>query len=380
MTMATIRKRKRKDGTFGYTAQIRIMRDGQQVYQESQTFDRQQAAKAWAAKREAELAEPGAIERASRGGHLMRDVILRYLDEYERVRPMGETKHRTLRAIARSWLGDVADRDLSHQVLVEYAQWRLGPEGGGAAPATISNDFAHLGSVVSVARLAWGYEVDTHVVQDARPVLKKLNLVTRSRERDRRPELDELDKLLAYFFDRLVWKPTAIHMPKVIAFAIFSTRRQEEICRIRWDDLDEAGKRVLVRDMKNPGDKIGNHVWCHLPEEAMQIIQSMPRECPQIFPFNAATVSRNWTDTCHLLGIEGLTFHDLRHDGVSRLFEMDWDIPRVASVSGHRNWNSLRRYTHLRGRGDPYASWKWMERILESPVDLGNRVKRKGSI
>jgi predicted oxidoreductase len=45
--MATIRKRKRKDGTFGYTAQIRIMRGGWQVYQESRTFDRQVAAQAW---------------------------------------------------------------------------------------------------------------------------------------------------------------------------------------------------------------------------------------------------------------------------------------------------------------------------------------------
>lgn len=42
--MATIRKRKRKDGTYGYTVQIRIMRDSLQAYQESQTFDRQQVA------------------------------------------------------------------------------------------------------------------------------------------------------------------------------------------------------------------------------------------------------------------------------------------------------------------------------------------------
>ena len=66
--MATIRKRKRKDGSYGYTAQIRIMQGGVQVYQESQTFDRHQTAKAWATKREAELAAPGAIARANRKG------------------------------------------------------------------------------------------------------------------------------------------------------------------------------------------------------------------------------------------------------------------------------------------------------------------------
>ena len=53
--MATIRARKLADGTVSYTAQIRIKRDGVQVYQESQTFARKQAAQAWVRKRETEL-------------------------------------------------------------------------------------------------------------------------------------------------------------------------------------------------------------------------------------------------------------------------------------------------------------------------------------
>jgi len=44
--MNTIASRCRKDGTTGYTVQIRIMRDGTRVYQESQTFDWRQAAQA----------------------------------------------------------------------------------------------------------------------------------------------------------------------------------------------------------------------------------------------------------------------------------------------------------------------------------------------
>jgi len=71
----------------------------------------------------------------------------------------------------------------------------------------------------------------------------------KSQARDRRPSLDELDKLLTHFLE-------------------CSARRQEEIVRITWADLDIEGNRVLVRDMKNPGEKIGNHVWCDLPEEA----------------------------------------------------------------------------------------------------------------
>jgi integrase len=43
-----------------------------------------------------------------------------------------------------------------------------------------------------------------------------------------------------------------------------------------------------------------------------------------------------------------LHFHDLRHEGISRLFESDWNFPQVASVSGHKDWKMLERYTHLR--------------------------------
>lgn len=373
--MATIRPRKKADGTISYTAQIRINRDKVTVYQESQTFARKQAAVAWAKRRETELAEPGAIERASRVGHTVKQMIERYLVEAEKARPLGETKRRTLNAIKNSYLGEKVDSDITQQVLVDYALWRMSPEGGGIKPQTAGNDMAHLGSVLSLARAAWGYEIDRQAMPDARLVLKKFGYNMRSRERDRRPTLDELDKVLEHFFKMLDRRPSVIHMPKVVAFAIYSTRRMDEITRILWEDLDEHRQAVKVRDMKNPGQKIGNDVWCYLPDEAWSIVQSMPRECAQIFPYNTDSIGTAWSKACKMTGIEGLHFHDLRHEGVSRLFEMDLDIPRVSSVSGHRDWNSLRRYNHLRGRGDRYMAWKWLDQIIQAPVKLGARVE-----
>ncbi|WEA19044.1 site-specific integrase [Pseudomonas juntendi] len=375
--MATIRARKKADGTVSYTVQIRLKKKGVLVYQEAQTFARKQAAQAWAKRRETELAEPGAIERANRGGHAVKDMIDRYLVEAEKARPLGKTKRQTLLAIKNSYLGDVVDSDISQQVLVDYALWRMSFEGGGIKPQTAGNDLAHLGSVLSLARAAWEYEINPQAMPDARLVLKRLGYNMKSRERDRRPTLEELDKVFEHFFEMLARRPTVIHMPKVVAFAIFSTRRMDEIARIRWEDLDEHRQAVKVRDMKNPGQKIGNDVWCHLPDEAWAIVQSMPRQCAQIFPYNTDSIGTAWSRACKLIGVEDLHFHDLRHEGVSRLFEMDWDIPRVSSVSGHRDWNSLRRYTHLRGRGDRYRNWRWFEPVESSPVALGVRSARR---
>lgn len=97
--MATVRSRKKADGTVSYTAQIRINRDKVTVYQETQTFARKQAAQAWVRKRESELDEPGAIERASRKGATFKEMADRYLVEVEKARPLGKTKKATLTAI-----------------------------------------------------------------------------------------------------------------------------------------------------------------------------------------------------------------------------------------------------------------------------------------
>lgn len=195
-------------------------------------------------------------------------------------------------------------------------------------------------------------------------------LISKSKERNRRPTLEELDKLIEFYFEMKARGNNTISMAKLIAFALFSTRRQDEICRNRWEDLDESRQAVLVRDMKNPGQKIGNDVWCHLPDEAWAIQHSMPKVEREIFPYNSKSLSASFTRACPMLGIEDLHFHDLRHEGVSWLFEMDWDIPRVSSVSGHRDWNSLRRYTHLRGRGNRYAAWHWLPILLADSLNL----------
>jgi integrase len=374
--MATIRARQKADGSLSYTAQIRIKKNGAQVYQESQTFARRKAAEAWAKRRESELAAPGAIERETRVGVTLREMIERYLAEHDKTRPFGKTKETTLRRLAAGHLGELRDDQITSQTLVDFAQWRMSEEGGCAQPQTVGNDLSHLGAVLSIARPAWGYEVDANAMADARRVLKRLGHKMRSSERDRRPSLDELGRLLQQFAAVLAFRPTSMAMPKVMLFALFSTRRQEEIVRIRWADLDEARQRVLVRDMKNPGDKWGNDVWCHLPDEAMAIVRSMPRTFEEIFPYTVDAIQGAWTRACAACDIADLRFHDLRHEGVSRLFEMGWDIPKVASVSGHRNWNAMRRYTHLHGHGDKYAGWEWLPQVLAMPVTYGAWVER----
>ena len=49
-----------------------------------------------------------------------------------------------------------------------------------------------------------------------------------------------------------------------------------------------------------------------------------------------------------LEGIEGLRFHDLRHEATSRLSELGLNPMEVAAIMGHKTLVMLKRYTHLR--------------------------------
>ena len=356
--MANILPRKRADGTTGYTANIRIKRGGVIVHREAQTFDREQAAISWAKKRETELAEPGALDKAR--GKFNDPTLAAVIGQYneEKQKEHGKTKTQVLRTIAASDLAKMKCSEITSPHIVAFAKSLE------VTPQTVGNYMSHLSSIFTVARPAWGYPLDNQAMEDARVVLGKLGLVSRSRHRNRRPTLDELDRLMKYYMVMEAKRRDTIPMTRIIPFAIFSTRRQEEISRILGKDLDRANMELLVRDMKNPGEKIGNDVRTTLTPEALQLIDTQPKTDDRIWPYNSDSVSTSFTKACKLLGIEDLHFHDLRHDGISRLFELGWNIPHVAMVSGHRTWTSLKRYTHIRQSGDKYANWPWLSKIL----------------
>jgi integrase len=354
--MGSIVVRTRKDDSKAYTAHIVIKKGGKIVHRETQTFDRKQAANAWIVKREAELKRPGGIDQKE--DPALSAVIDRYIAESKNA-VLG-TKAQVLNTIKNSDLGDIKCSEVTSNALVAFASELT----KNVEPQTCGNYFSHLSNIFTVARPAWGYPLSREAFEDAVTVLKKLGLIRKGLERTRRPTLDELDRLMEHFARILEHRPSSIPMQKIVAFALFSTRRQEEITLLRWDDLD--GDRILVRDMKHPGDKKGNNVYCELPAEAIAIVLSMPRTNDRIFPYSTDAISAAFTRACQFLGIEDLRFHDLRHEGISRLFEMGRTIPQAAAVSGHRSWTSLKRYTHIRQTGDKYKDWKWLP-ILESP-------------
>ena len=385
--MAIISERKKKDGTASFRAEIRIKRGGKIVYRETQTWPKRKMAEQWAALREMELAAPGALDKLiAQGGQApltVAELIERYIEIAYPIKPWGRNKTAVLRQLASSDLGQkIAQNIVSADIIDHCRNW-------GAGPATANTHYVFLRGVFSVSEDLLRCPVQFAEIEKAQRTMSKLGIIAKSGERDRRPTVDEMTTLVSHFYQRRVTRQARkcdrddyIFMDKVLVFAMFSGRRQEEICRINRTDTDYERQRVLVRDMKHPGKKAGNDVWCYVPDEAWRVMLSMPQKAgdDRWFPYYSRSLSDRFRQGLKDNAMwqphndeENLHFHDLRHECASWLFERDgyngqrWDVPRVASVTGHQSWNSLKRYTQIENSvpNDKWENWEWAQRVCD---------------
>lgn len=110
-----------------------------------------------------------------------------------------------------------------------------------------------------------------------------------------------------------------------------------------FDEREPAARPHYGHEESRPEVRQRCVVLCCVLDEAWQIMKSMPQGSDGPFPYNAKSVSASFTRACNFLEIDDLHFQDMSHDGVSQLLGIGWDIPKAASVSGHRDWNSTRR-------------------------------------
>lgn len=351
--MGTITARKRADGTTAYTAQIRIKRDGKVIHSEAQTFSRRALADEWKRRRESELEAVRASGKPLAKGVTLETLIADYVSAAKNVTDWGRSKTADINRLKRSDLAAMDATKLTANDFMEHARKRRSDDGAG--PATVLNDLVWLRQVLMHAALARDLPAPLVALDRARVELMRTRVVAKSKQRERRLKPDEESRLLDYFGSRDA--RSKIPMVDIMLFALETGRRQEEICVLKWADV-ETGKKVgWLDDVKHPRHKKGNRRAFRFPEAAVAIMERQPvasgAAAEFVFPFNHRSVSAAFTRACKFLGIEDLRFHDLRHEATSRLFERGYAIHEVAQFTMHQSWATLKRYTHLKPENVP---------------------------
>jgi len=340
--MATITKL--TSGTW----RVQVRRKGRYV---SETFLRHDHAREWATEIEREVDRGRSpVAARARGVKTFGDLIDLHIEDMKEVgKTFGRTKSATLEMLHQE-LGILKVNELDREWLIKFGRRRASD---GAGPVTLGMYIGAIKLVISHAAAVHGLPVTVEAVDLARIALKRLSLIGKANERDRRPTEEELSSLFSHFDSN---PRQLIPMSRIIKFAIATAMRQEEICRVTWSDLNVRTKMLTIRDRKDPRDKKGNDQRIPLLAvsgyDGIELIDEQRRirgnEDDRIFPYVHRSAGTAFRRACKELAIEDLHFHDLRHEGTSRLFESGFSIQQVALVTGHKDWKMLRRYTHLK--------------------------------
>lgn len=368
--MGTITKRQKVDGRFTYTAQIRIKRPDKITFNKTRTFAKESLAKEWIKRFEAEILVNPAIlnPEVQVVSKTLEQFILQYLDEIG-----DEFANTKTSALKNLCIYDIAHKNAYALSRQDFSNFAIERRKGnplemleGVAPSTVLKDLSHISSVLNHAELLWEQDV-AHAKNELSHSLiglKKARIVTKSKERDRLVTSEELHILTNHFYKGWKRVRNAIPMHLVMWLAIYTGRREGELCEMRLKDFDKKNSQWKIRDVKNPDGSKGNHKFAHLAPNALLIIEQLLEPSTRkrmlelgyseelLLPVNVQTVSDYFRRACRLNGIEDLRFHDLRHEAATRYAEDGFTIPQLQTITLHSSWNSLKRYVNLRKRGE----------------------------
>jgi integrase len=178
--------------------------------------------------------------------------------------------------------------------------------------------------------------------------------------RERRLEEGELARLLSACDKMYVNQQ---HLKDIIEFQIYSCMRAGETLLMRWKDIrfDEnkpTGSYIFVpkenQKTRNKRGAVDREVSMRRELFALVKDRLLPRKGAtedRVFPFwaDSNVLGHRFKDICKNAGSADLRIHDLRHEGISWIFENTnlTDI-HISKITGHLELDTLKRYAKLR--------------------------------
>lgn len=317
------------------------------------TFRLKKDAEDWSRRTEDEMVRGLFIQRSPAERMTFEAAMKRYLAEVTPTkRPLTQIAEKPRATPLIAFFGKYSLAAITTELIAEYRDLRLAgkdrmkddkPQPRSAN--TVRLELALMGHLFTVAVKEWGLGLPFN------PMLN-LRRPAPGPGRNRRLSGDEEARLLeavdTYSNPMLGW---------IVRIAIETGMRSSEITTLRCSQVDLDRRIVRLIETKNtlprtvPLSKsatenfrlaLGNSAR---PESTELIFFGEPGKDGKRRPYNFNKV---WGDIKKAVGVTDFKFHDLRHEAVSRLVEAGLSDQEVASISGHKSMQMLRRYTHLR--------------------------------
>ncbi len=194
---------------------------------------------------------------------------------------------------------------------------------------TVTREMNLLSHVFSVARREWRWIATSPTADVARP--------RSNPPRDRRISKQEIERIclaLNWRHDAVGVTPESKQQRIALAFlfAIETAMRAGEICALRKDDVTGAVARLHQTKNGFPRD-------VPLSPRALEIWAMVPNG----FDITTSSLDAMFRVARRRADVEGLTFHDTRHEAITRLAGK-LNVLELARMVGHRDIKQLQTY------------------------------------
>ena len=315
--MASYRKRHGK-----WQVQVRSTEYGSTT----KTFHRKTDAKKWAVEQET-LMQTNQWFRGNIKGLTLGDLIQKYKTEVTPQKRSWSSEARRLNRLLKET--ELMVVKLAEAKPLHFAAYRDKRLLVGAR--TCQYDLVLLRHAWNIASIEWGWPLGENPIA-------KIRFPRTNPPRERRLKPGEYELLLRESCKRKSW-----YLYPMIVLAVETGMRRGEILALDWSNIDWSRSRVLLPITKN-----GKSRWVPLSSSAVECLRAIElRDTSRISPISDTAFRHAWDRLKKRLQINDLTFHDLRHEAISRMFEAGHTIPRVMAMSGHQTVTQLFRYVQV---------------------------------
>ena len=290
------------------------------------TFDTKAEAKAWANQVENEIlgGKKGAIDKT------LGDLLEKYRTDVVPSKGAADIEDRRIKHILKNDIAKVSLKEFNASHIAKWRDERV----KSAAPATVVRDMATMSAAIGRAVKEWKW-LDHNPFTD-------VSWPKPAPGRDRRIADIEIEKILfcaGYQYDE---KPESVRARTAAAFlfAIETAMRDGEIATLAMSNVFVDKKYASLRTRDADGYNKRN---VPLSPEALRIIKQMDVKEGLLFGLTATQITATFKRLKQACLIEDLTFHDTRHEAVTRLASK-LDVLDLARMTGHKNLNQLKTY------------------------------------
>lgn len=342
--MATIRQ------TIHGTWQVQIRRKGYPT--QTRTFDKKSEGEIWARDVERDIDKGEFKDRRNAQDTTLYEVLKRYLERDAPKLKSAESVEFRIEAFKSHKMAKYSMAALTPTVIQNWIDDRLKD---GVSGSTVNRELSVLRSAIKKGILSFDLNIDNPVHGTHRP--------KEAPPRERRLFDGEEERILAAI--EVVKRgdnghfagPQNAWMKPVVIFAIETAMRRGEILALTWPHVNLKKRTAHLVDTKN-----GTSRTVPLTQRAVMLLESLPRSIDsRVFPLteNALKLSfrraverslKRYKDECKSEGVAAdprylvdLHFHDLRHEGASRLARV-FMPHELAKICGWKDLKMVMRY------------------------------------